>query len=351
MSPAHATSTTRSFGVGCPSPGSPLPVHDDVQRLDATITTPARASAPATKSNDRCFELAREPGRRPHKKKARCGSRKGVPDGDASRLVMRDVAGDHGEPVHQRRRGDLLVERILGMRHAQPAPDLRDLFIERQDRVRVIACDCAEPTTKASRLREVASMVNCFNALAQLADRNRREEEGNALRRSIPKELDEEGVVRSGTLSAVLNDRRFTVGSGERVSLPRGSTHRWWNDGNETLVFEGYARPIVDLDRFLQAIFEVLNAGSAARPPLFYIAHLLLRHRHTQTLRIMPLPIQAVLFRVIVTVGTLLGRYRGEDWPGCPSRCLGAPLDAEGAAESAPAQSPENGSRIAIARV
>jgi len=38
---------------------------------------------------------------------------------------------------------------------------------------------------------------------------------------------DEEGVVRSGTLSAVLNGRRFTAGSGERVSLPRGSAHRW----------------------------------------------------------------------------------------------------------------------------
>jgi hypothetical protein len=59
------------------------------------------------------------------------------------------------------------------------------------------------------------------------------------------------------------------------------------------------------------------------------MAHLLLRHRHTQTLIIMPRPIQAVLFRVIVTVGTLLGRYRGDSWPGCPSRCLGAPLAAE----------------------
>jgi len=83
------------------------------------------------------------------------------------------------------------------------------------------------------------------------------------------------------------------------------------------------------LDRFLQAIFEVLNAGSDGRPPLFYMAHLLLRHRHTQSLLIMPRPIQAVLFRVIVTVGTLLGRYRGDDWPGCPSRCVGAPFVAE----------------------
>jgi len=69
------------------------------------------------------------------------------------------------------------------------------------------------------------------------------------------------------------------------------------------------------------------------------MAHLLLRHRQTQTLLIMPRPIQAALFRVIVGVGTLLGRYRGEDWPGCPSRCLGAPLDVEEA------------SRIAVAEV
>jgi len=140
---------------------------------------------------------------------------------------------------------------------------------------------------------------------------------------------DEEGVVRSGTLGAELNGRRLTAGPGERVSLPRGSIHKWWNDGNDPLAFDGYARPVVDLDRFLQAIFEVLNAGSAGRPPLFYMAHLLLRHRQTQILRIMPRPVQAVLFRVIVAVGTLLGRYRGDRWPGCPSRCVGAPLVAE----------------------
>jgi len=140
---------------------------------------------------------------------------------------------------------------------------------------------------------------------------------------------DEEGVVRSGTLSAVLNGRRFTAGAGERVSLPRGSTHRWWNDGNETLVFEGYVQPVVDLDRFLQALFEVINAGPDGRPPLFYVAHALLRHRHTQTTLIMPRPIQAVLFRAIVAAGTLLGRYRGDGWPGCPARCVGAPLAAE----------------------
>ena len=140
---------------------------------------------------------------------------------------------------------------------------------------------------------------------------------------------DEEGLVRSGTVAAVVNGRRITAGSGERVSFPRGSAHRWWNDGTEPLVLEGYVQPVVDFDRFAQALFEVVNAGADGRPPLFYMAHALLRHRHTQTTLIMPRPIQAVLFRVIITVGTLLGRYRGDRWPGCPSRCVGAPFAAE----------------------
>ena len=140
---------------------------------------------------------------------------------------------------------------------------------------------------------------------------------------------DEEGHIQSGTLSAVLNGRRITAGPGESTAFPRGSAHRWWNEGDEPLLFEGYARPVVDLDCYLQAIFEVMNAGPAGHPPLFYIAYAALRHRHTQAVLILPRPIQAVLFRVVVAVGTVLGRYRGDDWPGYPSRCLGAPMSTE----------------------
>lgn len=136
---------------------------------------------------------------------------------------------------------------------------------------------------------------------------------------------DEELHVRSGTLSAVLDGRQVTAGSGQSSSILRGVAHRWWNAGDEQLEVEGYARPVVDFDRYLQAVFEVMNAGPHGRPPLFYMAHAALRHRHTQAVLILPRPLQAVIFRVIVAVGTVLGRYRGDDWPGCPSRCTGAP--------------------------
>lgn len=151
--------------------------------------------------------------------------------------------------------------------------------------------------------------------------------EGPPLHRHM--EEHEEGVVVAGTLAAELDGRRLTLGTGEPVILPRGSAHRWWNGGTDTLQFDGHARPVVDLDRFLQATFEVLNAGPEGRPPIFYMAHVALRHRKTQVLLAIPRPVQAVLFRVIVAVGTVLGRYRGSEWPGCPARCLGAPLPAE----------------------
>lgn len=141
---------------------------------------------------------------------------------------------------------------------------------------------------------------------------------------------DEVGTIRRGTLSAVVGGRRIEAGAGQSVTLPRGVPHRWWNEGDELLVFDGSIHPGVDLDRYLQAVFEVMNAAPSNRPSLFYMAHLTLRHRRTQSVLLMPRPLQAILFRAVVLLGTILGRYRGTEWPGCPVRCTGAPTVATG---------------------
>lgn len=137
---------------------------------------------------------------------------------------------------------------------------------------------------------------------------------------------DETGTVTAGTLSAEVGGRRVDAGPGESLTLPRGVPHRWWNEGEVPLAFGGDVRPVVDLDRYLQAVFEVVNAGPRGRPPLFYMAHVVLRHRRTQAVLVMPRLLQAVVFRVAVLLGTLFGRYRGTEWPGCPARCTGAPV-------------------------
>lgn len=136
---------------------------------------------------------------------------------------------------------------------------------------------------------------------------------------------DEEGHVTAGTLSALIDGTLATRHAGESTFIPRGAPHRWWNEGDDPLAFEGFARPVVDLDRYLQGVFDIVNAAPPGRPSLFYLAHLSLRHWDTQAILVMPRPLQAVLLRLVVALGTLLGRYRGTEWPGCPARCTGAP--------------------------
>ena len=139
---------------------------------------------------------------------------------------------------------------------------------------------------------------------------------------------DEHGQVLSGTLSATVDGKTITIAAEGSARFPRGSAHRWWNDGDTKLTFRGVATPAVDLDRFLQALFEVVNAGAAGRPPLFYLAHALYRHRKTQTALIIPPLLQFVMLPIVIGLGKILGKYQGSAWPGCPIRCTGAPLRA-----------------------
>ena len=104
-----------------------------------------------------------------------------------------------------------------------------------------------------------------------------------------------------------------------------GVPHRWWNAGEDLLEFNGRIVPVIDLDRFLQAIFAVVNASQSGRPSLFYVAHILRRHRQTQELKGVPVAIQKVVFPVVLLIGRILGKYRGDNWPGSPASSTGAP--------------------------
>lgn len=112
-------------------------------------------------------------------------------------------------------------------------------------------------------------------------------------------EEDERGEVVSGTLSATVDGIPLVIKAGDSGHFPKGSAHRWWNDGDEELVLKGVVTPAVDLDRYLQAL-------------------------------VVPRAVQRILFPIVVLLGTALGKYRGTAWPGCPSRCPGAPLASPG---------------------
>ncbi len=135
----------------------------------------------------------------------------------------------------------------------------------------------------------------------------------------------EEVIVKTGSVGAQIGNEKIVVRAGGTAVLPAGVVHKWWNAGDYLLELSGQVIPADDLDRYLQAIFAVLNASPSGRPSIFYIAHVAWRHRHTQALAIPPRAIQRIAFPLILLVGRILGKYRGDNWPGSPASCTGAP--------------------------
>src|SRR5580765_7043508 len=56
-------------------------------------------------------------------------------------------------------------------------------------------------------------------------------------------EEDEHVEVVSGTLSAMVDGNPLVIKAGGSGHFPKGSTHRWWNDGDEELVLGGVVTP------------------------------------------------------------------------------------------------------------
>lgn len=135
----------------------------------------------------------------------------------------------------------------------------------------------------------------------------------------------EGGTVKAGTLGARVGGKTMIVPAGGTAVLPAGVAHAWWNSGDDLLELSGHVAPVVDLDRYLQAVFAVVNAGPFGQPPIFYMAHVMWRHRHTQQLAMPPRIIQRIVFPVIILIGHLLVKYQGGNWPGSPASCPGAP--------------------------
>lgn len=145
-------------------------------------------------------------------------------------------------------------------------------------------------------------------------------------------DLREEGVVKAGSLGARIGNEKIVVPAGGTAVFPPGVVHTWWNAGDDLLELSGRVIPAGDLDRYLQAIFAVVNASPTGRPSVFYMAHVLWRHRHTQLIASPPRTVQQIVFPLILFIGRVLGKYRGSSWPGSPESCTGAPgVDAASA--------------------
>ena len=66
---------------------------------------------------------------------------------------------------------------------------------------------------------------------------------------------------------------------GETVVFAPGEAHRWWNAGQSELHATGWAKPALNIEYFLTALFESTKRNGGKRPGLFDAVFLTRRYR------------------------------------------------------------------------
>lgn len=108
----------------------------------------------------------------------------------------------------------------------------------------------------------------------------------------------------------VLGGEEQFAGPGETVLFTRGTPHRFWNAGTDTLRCTGWIKPANTIVFFLSSIFEAQNKAGSARPEMFDAAYLMTRYRREYDLAEVPTVVKKTLIPTTYLVGRLMGKYK-----------------------------------------
>ncbi len=125
----------------------------------------------------------------------------------------------------------------------------------------------------------------------------------------IHRTYEERFEILAGTLGAICGAAEYRLGAGDRVVLPPGIRHQWWNAGEDELHFRVEVTPARELETALEAICGLAQRGGMTRRcvpknpfALAYIA------RVSETyLPGVPIALQQAGLAVLTSVGWLLG--------------------------------------------
>jgi mannose-6-phosphate isomerase-like protein (cupin superfamily) len=118
--------------------------------------------------------------------------------------------------------------------------------------------------------------------------------------------IEETFEVRSGRLHVRVRSEDHVIGPGERVVVPPGTPHKFWNEADEEARALLQESPALRLLTFHETIYGVQNAGKANLLQIAVIA----REYRPEVYPARPsLPIQKVIFGILAPIGKLVG-YR-----------------------------------------
>jgi quercetin dioxygenase-like cupin family protein len=125
-------------------------------------------------------------------------------------------------------------------------------------------------------------------------------------------------AVKSGTLGLKTGRKKDTLGPGQVVTVEPGTTHRFWNAGDEPVWFVSEVRPALQFESLLETMFALAADGKTNRkgmPNLLRLAVIADTHFDTVRLPFPPAWLQKAGLALGAPAGRLLGyepTYAGE---------------------------------------
>ena len=120
--------------------------------------------------------------------------------------------------------------------------------------------------------------------------------------------------VISGSVRFRVGGEERSLGAGESITIPAGTPHFFWNDGEEEAHFIGWFRPALKIDRFFESFFGLAQDGKLNEKglPSFWQLAVMVPHFGDEIrLTSPPWALQRAIFGVLAQVGRMLG-YRAE---------------------------------------
>jgi mannose-6-phosphate isomerase-like protein (cupin superfamily) len=130
----------------------------------------------------------------------------------------------------------------------------------------------------------------------------------------IHAEAEERFEILAGRMAAHVGGRRIELGPGERVALPPGVPHSWWNGGGEELHFVLEIDPPGHFEESIETLFRLAREGRVKRdgsPPLLQMAVMAREFGLEAYPASPPLPLLRAAAALLAPIGRALG-YRAK---------------------------------------